>query len=97
MDYLKETEHDVLNETISRRLEIFNKIRTQITFQYPITKNEINIEPNKLKEIFSKLIVKFLFFLFKFFEATKNFSIIFDKISFNLFGFIFSSFLFIGY
>ena len=27
MDYLKETEHDVLNETISRRLEIFNKIR----------------------------------------------------------------------
>ena len=62
MDYLKETEHDVLNETISRRLEIFNKIRTQITFQYPITKNEINIEPNKLKEIFSKLIEKFLFF-----------------------------------
>ena len=62
MDYLKETEHDVLNETISRRLEIFNKIRKQITFQYPITKNEINIKPNKLKEIFSKIIEKFLVF-----------------------------------
>jgi len=62
MDYLKETEHDVLNETISRRLEIFNKIRKQITFQYPITKNEINIKPNKLKEIFSKIIEKFLIF-----------------------------------
>ena len=62
MDYLKETEHDVLNETISRRLEIFNKIRKQITFQYPITKNEQNIKPNKLKEIFSKIIEKFLFF-----------------------------------
>ena len=60
MDYLKETEHEVLNETISRRLEIFNKIRKQITFQYPITKNEINIKPNKLKEIFSKLIEKFI-------------------------------------
>ena len=60
MDYLKETEHDVLNETISRRLEIFNKIRNQITFQYPITKNEINIKPNKLKEIFSNLIEKFV-------------------------------------
>ena len=56
------TEHDVLNETISRRLEIFNKIRKQITFQYPITKNEINIKPNKLKEIFSKIIEKFLVF-----------------------------------
>ena len=62
MDYLKETEHDVLNETISRRLEIFNKIRKQITFQYPITKNEINIQPNKLKEIFSKIIEIFLVF-----------------------------------
>ena len=62
MDYLKETEHDVLNETISRRLEIFNKIRKQITFQYPITKNELNIKPNKLKEIFSKLIEKFISF-----------------------------------
>ena len=62
MDYLKETEHDVLNETISRRLEIFNKIRNQITFQYPIMKNELNIEPNKLKEIFSKLIEKFVLF-----------------------------------
>ena len=60
MDYLKETEHDVLNETISRRLEIFNKIRKQITFQYPITKNEINIQPNKLKEIISKFIEKLL-------------------------------------
>ena len=60
MDYLKETEHEVLNETISRRLEIFNKIRKQITFQYPITKNEININQNKLKEIFSKLIEKFI-------------------------------------
>ena len=60
MDYLKETEHDVLNETISRRLEIFNKIRRQITFQYPITKNELNIKPNKLKEIFSKFIEKFI-------------------------------------
>ena len=60
MDYLKETEHDVLNETISRRLEIFNKIRKQITFQYPITKNEINIKPNKLKEIFSKIIEIFI-------------------------------------
>ena len=62
MDYLKETEHDVLNETISRRLEIFNKIRNQITFQYPITENELNIKPNKLKEIFSKLIEKFIIF-----------------------------------
>ena len=62
MDYLKETEHDVLNETISRRLEIFNKIRKQITFQYPITKNELNIKPNKLKEIFSKFIEKFIVF-----------------------------------
>ena len=62
MDYLKETEHDVLNETISRRLEIFNKIRNKITFQYPITENEINIKPNKLKEIFSKLIEKFIIF-----------------------------------
>ena len=62
MDYLKETEHDVLNETISRRLEIFNKIRKQIAFQYPITKDEINIKPNKLKEIFSKLIEKFIVF-----------------------------------
>ena len=62
MDYLKETEHDVLNETISRRLEIFNKIRKQITFQYPITDNEINIQPNKLKEIFSNIIEKFLIF-----------------------------------
>ena len=62
MDYLKETEHDVLNETISRRLEIFNKIRKQITFQYPITKNELNIKPNQLKEIFSKLIEKFISF-----------------------------------
>ena len=62
MDYLKETEHDVLNETISRRLEIFNKIRKQITFQYPITKNVINIQPNKLKEIFSKIIEIFLIF-----------------------------------
>ena len=62
MDYLKETEHDVLNETISRRLEIFNKIRKQITFQYPITKNEINVKPNKLKEIFSKIIEKFINF-----------------------------------
>ena len=60
MDYLKETEHDVLNETISRRLEIFNKIRNQITFQYPISKSEIIIKPNKLKEIFSKLIEKFV-------------------------------------
>ena len=60
MDYLKETEHDVLNETISRRLEIFNKIRKQIIFQYPITKNELNIKPNKLKEIFSQLIEKFI-------------------------------------
>ena len=60
MDYLKETEHDVLNETISRRLEIFNKIRKQITFQYPITKNELNIKPNKLKEIFSQFIEKFI-------------------------------------
>ena len=31
MDYLKETEHDVLNEAISRRLEIFNKIRNNIS------------------------------------------------------------------
>ena len=62
MDYLKETEHDVLNETISRRLEIFNKIRKQITFQYPITNNELNIQPNKLKEIFSNIIEKFLVF-----------------------------------
>jgi len=62
MDYLKETEHDVLNETISRRLEIFNKIRKQITFQYPITNNEINIQTNKLKEIFSNVIEKFLIF-----------------------------------
>ena len=62
MDYLKETEHDTLNETISRRLEIFNKIRKQITFQYPITENELNIKPNKLKEIFSKLIEKFISF-----------------------------------
>ena len=62
MDYLKETEHDVLNETISRRLEIFNKIRKQISFQYPITKDEINVKPNKLKEIFSKLIEKFVNF-----------------------------------
>ena len=62
MDYLKETEHDALNETISRRLEIFNKIRKQVTFQYPITENEINIKPNKLKEIFSKLIEKFVIF-----------------------------------
>ena len=62
MDYLKETEHDVLNETISRRLEIFNKIRKQIAFQYPITEDEINIKPNKLKEIFSKLIEKFVNF-----------------------------------
>ena len=62
MDYLKETEHDVLNETISRRLEIFNKIRKQITFQYPITKNEVNIQPNKLKEILSKFIEKILLF-----------------------------------
>ena len=29
MDYLKETEHDVLNNIISRRLDIFNKIREQ--------------------------------------------------------------------
>ena len=62
MDYLKETEHDVLNEAISRRLEIFNKIRKQIAFQYPITNNEINIQPNKLKQIFSNIIEKFLIF-----------------------------------
>ena len=40
MDYLKETEHDGLNEAVYRRFEIFNKIRKQITFQYPINKNE---------------------------------------------------------
>jgi hypothetical protein len=51
MDYLKETEHDGLNEAVYRRFEIFNKIRKQITFQYPINKNEENIKPNKLKEI----------------------------------------------
>ena len=60
MDYLKETEHDGMNEPVSRRLEIFNEIRKQIIFQYPITKNEENIKPNKLKEILSKIIEKFL-------------------------------------
>ena len=60
MDYLKETEHDGMNDPVSRRLEIFNEIRKQIIFQYPITKNEENIKPNKLKEILSKIIEKFL-------------------------------------
>ena len=60
MDYLKETEHDGRNDPVSRRLEIFNEIRKQIIFQYPITKNEENIKPNKLKEILSKIIEKFL-------------------------------------
>ena len=39
MDYLKETEHDGMNDPVSRRLEIFNEIRKQIIFQYHITKN----------------------------------------------------------
>ena len=39
-----------------------NKIRKQIAFQYPITNNEINIQPNKLKQIFSNIIEKFLIF-----------------------------------
>ena len=60
MDYLKETEHDVLNNIISRRLDIFNKIREQITFQYPISDNEINITPNKLKEIICKICEKLI-------------------------------------
>ena len=60
MDYLKEAEHDGMNDPVSRRLEIFNEIRKQIIFQYPITKNEENIKPNKLKEILSKIIEKFL-------------------------------------
>ena len=60
MDYLKETEHDGLNEAVYRRFEIFNKIRKLITFQYPISKNEENIKPNKLKEILSRIIEKFL-------------------------------------
>ena len=60
MDYLKETEHDVLNNIISRRLDIFNKIREQITFQYPISENELNISPNKLKEILSKICEKLI-------------------------------------
>ena len=55
-----ETEHDGMNDAVSRRLEIFNKIRKQIIFQYPITKNKENIKPNKLKEILSKIIEEFL-------------------------------------
>ena len=51
-----------MNFWIYTRLWSVNKLIWVITFQYPITKNEINIEPNKLKEIFSKLIEKFLFF-----------------------------------
>ena len=54
INFLKDNEKEEKN-IINRRLNIFNSIRKNLVFLYP-TKNEIIIEPGKLKKMISKFI-----------------------------------------
>ena len=54
INFLKDNEKEEKN-IINRRLNIFNSIRKNLVFLYP-TKNEIIVEPGKLKKMISKFI-----------------------------------------
>ena len=54
INFLKDNEKEEKN-IINRRLNIFNSIRKNLVFLYP-TKNEIIIDPGKLKKMISKFI-----------------------------------------
>ena len=54
INFLKDNEKEEKN-IINRRLNIFNLIRKNLVFLYP-TKNEIIVEPGKLKKMISKFI-----------------------------------------
>ncbi len=54
INFLKDNEKEEKN-IINRRLNIFNSIRKNLVFLYP-TKNEIIVDPGKLKKMISKFI-----------------------------------------
>ena len=57
IEYLKEsTNHDDVNNIISRRLNIFMMIRENMKFMHPVSNDEIIVEPGSLNFLLSKLI-----------------------------------------
>ncbi len=57
IEYLKEsTNHEDINNIISRRLNIFMLIRENMKFMHPVSNDEIIVEPGSLIFLLSKLI-----------------------------------------